>query len=183
MWISTKISPSHPSNQEYWGITLLVPSLSPRQLMRHLSIIWSCGAKKTIVHLFNAHIVRFFCARNRHRIFGDCQEVKMRWNLRNEKPGYYETVHKFVTIPSSDQVWMTKVRYETQLLALHLLNRLLGPRPLRFCCSFSLSNFSSSIFRRSASFSLTVKCSAGAPNGNTVKPHLEHIARGPISYP
>ncbi len=26
----------------------------------------------------NAHIVRFFCARNRHTIFGDCQEVKMR---------------------------------------------------------------------------------------------------------
>ncbi len=38
----------------------------------------------------------------------------------------------------------------------------------RFCCSSSFRNFSSSMFRRSASICPRVRCSAGAPDGNEV---------------
>ncbi len=47
---------------------------------------------------------------------------------------------------------------------------------LRFYSSFFLRNFSSSIFRRSASISPTIRCSAGALDGNEVHFRTETLA-------
>ncbi len=45
-------------------------------LLRHLYIIRSCAAKRTLFHLFTAHMVPFFSAHNGHTIYGEGSDVK-----------------------------------------------------------------------------------------------------------
>ncbi len=91
---------------------------------------------------------------------------------------------KIVAISTSERVWKTTMRCGSELLAVHLLKRLLGPFCrfsarrwyLCFCSSSSLRYFYSSIFRRSGSISPTVRCSAGASDGNEVHFRTETLA-------